>query len=125
MLAGAHRGSSTTGYLTAEQAEIELRHPVFLVMSRRAYVRFPSSSTSRPSPVVQIVETTKDRGTSTVYSINNEQYRDSVLPVLEDESLLVSIPVNRLLVDLGSPSVLSYIDRIGKKLRMSFQAAGY
>ncbi len=126
-LLGSTRGKSY-GNLTPEQAEETLAKPVLYVLAHLAHVRFPLSSAATPSKFVEFAWCSTARGhfdESIPVKVNEDQYRRAVHPVLIDPVNDLQLPINNVPLQLGHPSVLDLIDRIGGRLKVCFEAAGF
>ena len=111
---------------TPETAEALLAIPVFYILAEKARPIFPQTRTSSPSEKVLIAKLAKVREVDAPYfptSVNWIQWEDSVLPVLEDEELKARSPLFRRALQDGR--VEDWVNLVGKKLRLSFKAAGY
>ena len=113
-------------WFSAKTAEVALAIPIFYLLAEQAVPLFPTSRTSSPSERVLIVK----KGTIRVQDLNSlpvqvswEQWEKAVLPVLEDEDLKVRSPMFRQA--LAGGRLDEWIHLVGKKVKLSFEAAGY
>ena len=114
-------------FLTPEQAEEQLATPVFFILAGFAQPSFPHSSTASQSPYVLINRMGKPaelrHSPRFPISVNWKQWRDAVVPVLEDPRFEVRAPMTRRTIESGS--INEAVRLIGAALRQSFTAAGY
>ena len=114
--------------LTPEEAETQLAGPAFLLLAGIAQPVFPESSVAAPSSfvIIQRVRPSPRPFLPAIQlpvSINYEQWRDAVIPVLENPTFQVQSTVVRgaLVADSGN----EVVRQIGRALYQSFTDAGY
>ena len=105
--------------MTAEEAVVVLTLPLFHILTRQAFVTFPTTTTAHPSKTVLIEYSSgaPQDGSLPVHMEGN-QYHKAVVPVLKDPLLDWNLPINRI-------DKKKYQDLIGNKIRESFEVAGY
>lgn len=125
---GGSRGTFA-GNLTAEQAKVKLATPIALLLLGQAQLNFVGSSASSPARYVEIKP---GRGCNTppnrmlrTCRLNLKQYREAVLPILNDESNDPQTPINNVDIAEKKPLIQRYVEHLGEKLRKSFEEAGY
>ena len=125
-LPGSDRGAFH-GNLTAAEAETVLALPVFHVLAGHAFLSFPGSTVSRPSRFVEIKMGSRYTNLFAGFPVrvNLNQYRKAVLPVLRDPSNDTLRPINLADIQEGHPIRERYLERLGQRLRQSFEAAGF
>ena len=114
--------------LTPAQAEEQLPGPVFYLLAGFARPVFPQSTPCAPSPFVLIEKHQEAPGSLMIaprfpVSVNADQWREAVVPVLEDPRFQVTTPIVQAALIVGGERGL--LREIGAALRQSFVDAGY
>ena len=114
-------------YLTSLEAQEQLTLPVVYILAGKAFPVFPKTSGSRPSPFVIIQVKSRmanlDAPLGFPITVNGEQWRNAVVPVIEDERWRPREPLFARAIQDGR--IKQFLDEVGAALRFSFQQAGY
>jgi len=100
--------------------------PVFYLLLEVAQVRFPLSRRSSPSEVIHISrkgDVLDEHHGEFPVVVSWDQWKEAVVPVLEDSNLQTRLPLCRRALETGR--VDTWVELIGVRLRESFEAAGY
>jgi len=119
--------TGTVRTISAEEAEKTLAYPCFYILIGLAEPVFPLGCRAAPSQFVTLMQTKHGdaRGllSGLPVKVNWKQWRDAVVPVLEDPRWAAGTPMMREACRRNAER--EWVEQIGGALRESFEARGY